>query len=178
MFVLLRLAIALALAAVAPGPAAALDIVALGASNTAGWGVGADNAFPARLRDILKARGIDAKVASAGIPGDTTGGMLRRIESDVPAGTDIVVLQPGTNDMRFFGTRAQRAANIAAIVERLRRRNIRVLVLDPELRPELLQWDGIHYTAAAHARFAATLAAQIAAGQKPAPKSGQKKPDR
>lgn len=178
MSVLLRLAIALCLAGVAPGHASALNIVALGASNTAGWGVGAENAFPTKLREVLRARGIAANVANAGIPFDTTGGMLRRVDSDVPAGTDIVILQPGTNDLRFFGSREQRAANISAIVERLRRRNVRVLVLDPELSQDILQWDGIHYTAAAHARFAQTLAAQIAAGQKPAPKSEQKKPDR
>lgn len=36
---------------------------------------GAANAFPARLQTILKERGIDAKVTSAGVIGDTTAGI-------------------------------------------------------------------------------------------------------
>jgi acyl-CoA thioesterase-1 len=153
------------------GHASSLNIVVVGASNTVGWGVGAENAFPARLQTILKERSINAVVTSAGVIGDTTGGMLRRIDSAVPNNTNIVILQPGTNDLRFFGSKEQRAANISAIVDRLRRRHIRVIVLDPVIPRDLLQWDGIHYTAAAHAKFAMTLAAQITGGQK-----NQKKP--
>ena len=146
---------------VGSGHARSLNIVVVGASNTAGWGVGAANAFPARLQTILKERRIDAKVTSAGVIGDTTGGMLRRIDTAVPDSANIVILQPGTNDLRFFGSKQQRAANISAIVDRLRRRHIRVIVLDPVIPRHFLQWDGIHYTAAAHAEFAMTLAAQI-----------------
>ena len=153
------------------GHASSLNIVVVGASNTVGWGVGAENAFPARLQTILKERSINAVVTSAGVIGDTTGGMLRRIDSAVPNNTNIVILQPGTNDLRFFGSKEQRAANISAIVDRLRRRHIRVIVLDPVIPRDFLQWDGIHYTAAAHAKFAMTLAAQITGGQK-----NQKKP--
>src|SRR5262245_41908097 len=40
------------------GHARSLNIVVVGASNTAGWGVGAANAFPARLQTILKERGM------------------------------------------------------------------------------------------------------------------------
>ena len=170
-----RFAIAMVLIfGVGSGHARSLNIVVVGASNTAGWGVGAANAFPARLQTILKERGIDAKVTSAGVIGDTTGGMLRRIDTAVPDNTNIVILQPGTNDLRFFGSKQQRAANISAIVDRLRRRHIRVIVLDPVIPRDLLQWDGIHYTAAAHVKFALTLAAQISGGQKR--EISQKKP--
>jgi acyl-CoA thioesterase I len=143
-----------------------LNIVAIGASNTAGWGVGAEHAFPAILQALLRKKGINAKVTNAGIPGDVTAGMLNRLGATVPAGTDIVILQPGSNDLRFLGTKERRAANIEAIVERLHSRNIRVIVYDPEKMPaDFYQWDGIHFTAAAHAKIAATLAARIAAAQ-------------
>jgi acyl-CoA thioesterase-1 len=126
------------------------------------------------LRSILRfstsvlltgTRGVNAIVTSAGVS-DTTAGMLRRINSDVPNNTNIVILQPGTNDLRFFGFKEQRAANISAIVDQLRRRLIRVIVLDPVIPRDFLQWDGIHFTAAAHAKFAMMLAAQITDGQK------------
>ena len=166
MSIVRRFAIAMVLIfGVGSGHARSLNIVVVGASNTAGWGVGAANAFPARLQTILKERGIDAKVTSAGVIGDTTAGMLRRIETAVPDNTNIVILQPGTNDLRFFGSKQQRTANISAIVDRLQRRHIRVIVLDPVITRDLLQWDGIHYTAAAHTKFAMTLAAQISGGQ-------------
>ena len=59
-------------------------------------------------------------------------------------------------------------ANIAAMVQHLHGRGIRVIVYDPENIPrDFYQWDGIHFNAAAHAKIAATLAAQIAAQAKP-----------
>jgi acyl-CoA thioesterase I len=107
--------------------AAPLRIVAIGASNTQGWYVGNQGAYPAKLQALLKAKGIDAQVINAGVPFDTTAGMLKRIDSDVPTGTDIVILQPGANDRRFLGTKEQRAANIAAMERRLRNRSIKVI---------------------------------------------------
>ena len=160
---------------VASSHADSLKIVVVGASNTAGWGVGAENAFPARLQTILKERGVDVIVTSAGVIGDTTAGMLRRINSDIPNNTNIVILQPGTNDLRFGGSKHQRAANISAIVDQLLRRQIRVIVYDPVIPRNFLQWDGIHFTAAAHGEIAMTLAAQITEGQESS-ETNQKKP--
>ena len=42
--------------------AAPLRIVAVGASNTHGWYVGNQGAYPAQLQTLLKAKGIDAQV--------------------------------------------------------------------------------------------------------------------
>jgi len=160
--------IAALLTVAAPLQAAALNIVAIGASNTAGLGVGEAKAYPAVLQALLRQRGIDANVTNAGVNGDVTAGMLRRIDSAVPKGTDIVILQPGANDLRFFGSKQARAANIAAMVNRLHARGIRVIVYDPDPVPaDFYQWDHIHFNAAAHAKIAAILAAQIAASLKP-----------
>jgi acyl-CoA thioesterase I len=144
--------------------ASALNIVAIGASNTSGWGVGAQNAYPAVLQALLRKKGINANVTNAGVLGDVTAGMRNRLDSVVPKGTDIVILQPGANDLRFFGTQQARAANIAAMTQHLRARGIRVIVYDPDKIPgDFYQWDHIHFNAAAHAKIAAILAAQIAA---------------
>lgn len=176
-------AIAVLLAVAAPLHAAALNIVAIGASNTSGWGVGAQNAYPAVLQALLRKKGINANVTNAGALGDVTAGMRRRLDAAVPKGTDIVILQPGANDLRFFGTKEARAANIAAMVRDLHSRGIRVIVYDPDKIPDdFYQWDHIHFNAAAHAKIAAILAAQIAAPPKPppaqpnAPQSGPSKP--
>jgi acyl-CoA thioesterase I len=148
--------------------AAAMNIVALGASNTSGWGVGSQKAYPAQLESMLRARGYDAHVTNAGVNFDTTSGMLRRLDSAVPLGTSIVVLNPGGNDLRFLGSKEQRAANIATIVERLHARNIRVIVFENTIVPETYyQWDGIHFTSEGHTLVAYYLMQQLMATTKP-----------
>jgi acyl-CoA thioesterase-1 len=134
-----------------------IEIVAIGASNTLGWGVRGDETYPARLQSMLTARGYNVRVANAGVLFDTTGGMLRRLDASVPDGTRIVILQPGGNDLRFFGNKEERAANIDAMVRRLRERRIRSIVFDPEISPRYFQSDGIHLTAEGHAMFADKL---------------------
>src|ERR1700720_2223718 len=102
--------------ALAPASADAATVVALGASNTYGKGVARNEAYPAQLEAMLRAKGIDAHVINAGINGDTTGRMLSRLGA-VPAGTKIVILQPGGNDARKG--QGHGAENVAAITSRL-----------------------------------------------------------
>ena len=143
--------------------AAPLDIVAIGASNTHGWYVGNEGAYPAQLQALLKAQGIDAQVTNAGVPFDTTAMMLRRIDRDVPNGTDIAILQPGGNDLRFFGTKQQRAANVAEMERRLRARSIKVIVYDEEIPLRYYTFDFIHLTREGHAMIASALFPRVMA---------------
>jgi acyl-CoA thioesterase-1 len=141
-------------------------IVALGASNTEGWGVAPSEAYPARLQALLRAKGIDATVANAGIPGDTTGGMLARLDSAAPAGTHIVILQPGTNDERM-GLGAERAANIEKMRSALAARNARLIVIENAMLDALprseLRRDGLHFTPAGYALLAERILPQVLA---------------
>jgi acyl-CoA thioesterase I len=165
---LVFLAALIACAQASPLQARPLNIVAIGASNTTGFGVGEQNSYPAVLQSLLRKKGIQANVINAGVNGDVTAGMLRRIDGAVPKGTDIVILQPGGNDLRFFGTKAARAANVAAMAQRMHARGIRVIIYDPDPVPaDFYQWDHIHFNAAAHAKIAAVLAAEIEASLKP-----------
>src|ERR1700731_4860393 len=88
----LLVAVALLTIAASLASAAAAQIVAFGASNTAGHGVGSDQAWPARLEAMLRAKGYQATVANAGISGDTTASMLERLDAAVPDGTELVIL--------------------------------------------------------------------------------------
>jgi acyl-CoA thioesterase I len=81
------LLLAALLLAAGSADAASINIVALGASNTYGKGVARGQDYPSQLQSMLRAKGLDARVANAGINGDTTGGMLARLSSAVPAGT-------------------------------------------------------------------------------------------
>ena len=70
----------------------------LGDSLSAGFGLPADAAFPARLAQALKAKGIAATVANAGVSGDTASGGLGRLDWSVPDGTEAVIVELGAND--------------------------------------------------------------------------------
>jgi acyl-CoA thioesterase-1 len=153
----------LVLFATAAADAAPLRIVAIGASNTHGWYIGKQAAYPAQLQALLKAKGIDAEVTNAGVPFETTAAMLQRIDADVPRGTDLVILQPGANDLRFFGTKEKRAANISAMTQRLRARSIKVVVYDEEIPLRYYTLDFIHLTREGHAMIAATLLPRVLA---------------
>ena len=93
--------------------AAPIRIVAFGASNTAGYGVGSNLAWPARLEAMLRAKGYDVTIANEGISGDTTAGMLSRLNSTVPNGTRIALLAIYYyNDWRSAVSQAQHEANV------------------------------------------------------------------
>jgi acyl-CoA thioesterase I len=143
-----------------------VKIVALGASNTEGWGVSTSEAYPARLEALLNARGIDATVINAGIAGDTTGGMLARLDSAVPTGAQVVVLQPGTNDERM-GLAVERPQNIEKIRNRLASRNAKLIVIENEMLDALprseLRSDGLHFTPAGYAILAERILPQVLA---------------
>ena len=79
--------IAACLLLVSPLQARLLNIVAIGASNTTGLGVGSENAYPAVLERLLRQKGIDAHVTNAGVNGDVTAGMRNRLDATVPNGT-------------------------------------------------------------------------------------------
>ena len=111
--------------------AASINIVALGASQTAGrgngrhsGGVSPEQAFPAQLESMLRARGYDAQVTNAGVAGDTTDGMLARLDSSVPVGTKLVILQPGSNDGKH-GASAGASVNVPQIIQKLKARGIK-----------------------------------------------------
>ena len=147
-------------------PQARVTIVALGASNTQGWGVSTSEAYPMRLEALLNARGIDARVINAGIAGDTTGGMLARLEREVPANTHLVILQPGTNDERM-GLGAERAGNIEKIRSWLSTRSAKLIVIDNTMLDALprgeMREDGLHFTPAGYAILAERILPQVLA---------------
>jgi acyl-CoA thioesterase-1 len=141
------------------GAAHAATVVALGASNTAGKGVSADQAYPAQLEAMLRARGLEVNVVNAGISGDTTGGMMARLESAVPKGTKVVILQPGGNDLRRGAP-----SYTAELQGRLRAMGVKVVMLPNEMfRGKPHQPDGQHLTPEGYRMLAQQLVGPVAA---------------
>jgi acyl-CoA thioesterase I len=149
--------------ATVPVEAQEYRIVAVGASNTAGRGVGTSNAWPAKLEALLRARGHAVHVVNAGINGDDTNGMRARLKETVPNGTRLVLLDTtDTNDRR---REVNTKANAAAIIDELTKRGIRTIVISSlhALSERQLQGDGIHINADGHALIATKLTMQVTA---------------
>jgi acyl-CoA thioesterase-1 len=75
-----------------------IRLVAFGDSLTAGLGLPANEAFPAKLEAALKAKGHDVVIENAGVSGDTTSAGLARLDWSIPDGTQGVILELGAND--------------------------------------------------------------------------------
>jgi acyl-CoA thioesterase-1 len=124
-------------AAVAPAAEHPLRIVALGDSLTAGYGLPAQDSFPARLSAALKAKGHAAEIENAGVSGDTASAGLARLDWAVPEGTDAVIVEFGANDMlRGIDPKVTEAA-LDALLTRLRQRGIAVLLAGMRAAPNL-----------------------------------------
>ena len=114
-----------------------VNIVAFGDSLTAGYGLAANEAFPAQLQRALEAKGMAATVVNAGVSGDTTAGGLSRLDWSVPDGTDAVILELGANDaLRGFDPALTRKT-LDAILHRFRERKIPVLLCGMLAPPNL-----------------------------------------
>jgi acyl-CoA thioesterase-1 len=105
-----------------------LHLVALGDSLTAGYGLPQEAAFPVVLERALKAKGYRVEITNAGVSGDTSSGGLDRLDWSVPDGTDGVIVELGANDMLRGLDPSLTRQSIGAIVERLRARNIPVML--------------------------------------------------
>jgi len=142
----------------ATAPAGAATIVALGASNTYGKGVARGQAYPAQLEAILRAKGANVRVVNAGINGDTTEGMLRRLDQVVPKGTSAVILQPGGNDRRKGSP-----DRTSEIQSQLSARGIPVIMIpNSSFRGLPHQPDGQHLTPEGYRMLAEQVASQVA----------------
>ena len=105
--------------------------------------------FPAVLQARLDQAGGGWTVVNAGVSGDTTSGGLRRFDTAVPSGADVLVLALGAND-GLRGVPVETVErNLATIIERARARGIRVLLCGMETPPAY----GWAYTVAFHAIY-------------------------
>ena len=105
---------------------APIKIAVLGDSLAAGYGVTPEQAFPARLEALLKARGRKVTVLNQGVSGDTTAGGLDRIDWMLADKPDIVLVELGGNDALRGLDPATTEKNLAAIVEKLQAAHVTV----------------------------------------------------
>ena len=110
------------------GDARRIKLVAFGDSLTAGLGLPAASAFPAKLEAALRAKGYKVDVTNAGVSGDTVADGLARLDWSIPDGTDAVIVELGANDaLRGLDPKLTRSG-LDEIVKRLRQRNVAVML--------------------------------------------------
>lgn len=80
-------------------PPSPFKIVGFGDSLMAGYLLGANESFPAKLEQALQQKGYDVTVTNAGVSGDTTSAGKDRLDWSVPDDTNLVILELGANDM-------------------------------------------------------------------------------
>ncbi len=73
-------------------------IIAVGDSLTAGYGLSLTDSYPMQLEAKLKAGGYEVEMVNAGISGETTAGLLERVEFIKSNNPDMVLITIGGND--------------------------------------------------------------------------------
>lgn len=105
------------------------EVLAFGDSLTAGLGLPANQAFPARLQARLDEQGIEVKLVNAGVSGDTTTDGLARLDWALADKPDFVILALGANDaLRGIDPKIVRA-NLDKMIDKITASGAKVLLL-------------------------------------------------
>lgn len=116
-------------------------ILALGDSLIAGYGLPPADGFPRQLERSLRLRHPGATVIDAGISGETTADVLRRLPAVLSAldrRPDLAIVQVGPNDLLRRVPPAAARANLDAILSELDRCGIAILLTTVAPPPVLL----------------------------------------
>lgn len=104
-------------------------IIAFGDSLTAGFGLTEKESYPYLLQEKLKADGFDYEVVNAGVSGDTSLGGLERIDWVLEQdNVRILILELGANDLLRRMPVDKMKKNLAQMIERAQKKNIKVLL--------------------------------------------------
>lgn len=114
-------------------------VLFLGTSLTAGYGIGAEYAYPALIRQKLDSADYPLRVVNAGLSGETSAGGLRRIDWSLQQPVEVLVLELGANDgLRGLPISSLRD-NLDAIIEHTRDRypSAAIVIAGMEAPPNL-----------------------------------------
>lgn len=133
-------------ASASPDAAASADVagaevrvLAFGDSLFAGYGLGDPKlSYPARLEAALRHEGRNVRIVNAGVSGDTTAAGRQRLAFTLdsqPAKPHLVLLGLGGNDVLRGLPPEQTRANLAAMLDELKKRDIAVVLMGLQSPP-------------------------------------------
>ncbi|HEY4135554.1 MAG TPA: arylesterase [Alphaproteobacteria bacterium] len=125
-----------------PAPAAAggggaIRLLVLGDSLAAGYGLPAEEAFPAQLERALRAKGHNVNVIAAGVSGDTSAGGRARLDWSLADNPNAAIVELGANDGLRGIEPAATYDNLAAILKALKARGTPTLLAGMLAPPNL-----------------------------------------
>ncbi|WP_406698111.1 arylesterase [Sphingomonas qomolangmaensis] len=128
-------------------------VLAFGDSLYAGYQLGRGQSLPDAVQNRLRADGINATLVNAGVSGDTSAAGRQRLAfalDNLPRKPDLVLLGLGGNDVLRQIPAAETRANLVAMLDELRRREVPVvltgMVAPPNLGPEYVAAFNAIYT--------------------------------
>jgi len=131
----------------APRPAGPERLVlAFGDSLYAGYGLDRGQSLPDAIQARLRAAGVNATVVNAGVSGDTSAAGRQRLAftlDNQARKPDLVLLGLGGNDVLRQISPAETRANMTAMLDELKRRDIPVMLTGMKAPPNL----GANYVA-------------------------------
>jgi acyl-CoA thioesterase I len=132
---------------------AAHTVLFVGTSLTAGLGLNPDSAYPQLIQQKIDSAKLPFEVVNAGVSGETTAGLLRRLDWLMRGNFDVILVESGANDGLRGTPVATVRENLRTIVSRIRAAhpNARVVLVQMEAPPNL----GPAYTSAFHAMYGA-----------------------
>lgn len=101
-------------------PSARPSVVFAGTSLTAGLGLDPDSAYPVHVQRLIDSAGLDYEVVNAGVSGETSSALLRRLDWLLREPFAVFVIETGANDgLRGIPVPTMQS-NIERIVDRVR----------------------------------------------------------
>jgi acyl-CoA thioesterase-1 len=134
-------------------PSQRARVLFLGTSLTAGLGLDADSAYPQQIQRKIDSAGLAFQTVNAGVSGETSAGLLRRLDWVLQQPAAVVVVETGANDGLRGQSVAATKATIGQVLDRVRREKpgAKVLLMQMEAPTNL----GAEYTSSFHAMFPA-----------------------
>ena len=120
-------------------------IIFFGDSLTAGYQLDPQEAFPARIQEIIDSLQLNYTVVNAGLSGETTTGGLNRINWILNQKADVFILELGANDGLRGIPLDETRQNLQAMIDTVRSRNAEteIILAGMQIPPNL----GQDYTA-------------------------------
>jgi len=127
-------------------------VLFLGTSLTAGLGLDPDSAYPQLIQRKIDASSLPYQVVNAGVSGETSAGLLRRLDWVLQRPADVIVVETGANDGLRGIPIASVRSSIADVLSKIRsaRPSATIALVQMEAPPNF----GQQYTTAFHEMFA------------------------
>ncbi len=115
------------------------NILILGDSLAAGYGIQREEAFPALLQKKIEDAKLPYRIVNGGVSGDTTAGGLRRIDWMLKQPVDVLVVELGGNDGLRGILPAETKKNLQGIIDKAKQKypHVRVVVAGMQMPPNM-----------------------------------------